>query len=151
MSGWLARLLPAQADNRYAGAPVAYYALWLATAATLWRSLHHLLAADGGARSIATIPLERYPPSAAANLVAIFAQWGLSQLLLGVVMLVVALRYRALVPLMWLVLVGEYAGRQLAGMAKPLDTLARAPGAVLNLPVLAVAVVMLALSLRAPR
>jgi hypothetical protein len=138
-------------DNRYRGHPLALWLLWPAIIAALWRSQHHMLAPDGGAQSIATMPLDLYPPGARANIIALFGQWGLSQLLLALLMLLVALRWRALVPLMWLLIVLEAGGRQLVGWAKPVVTLHTAPGAAGNLPLLLVALVMLALSLRPSR
>lgn len=146
------RLLPARADGDFTGRRLALWALWPITAITLWRSQHHMFAPDGGAESIATIPLSRYSPDASANIIAIFAQWGLSQLLLGLVMLLVILRYRALVPLMWLLLCAEYAGRQGLGLIKPVVTAGTAPGAAANPLLLLLALVMLGLSLwPAPR
>lgn len=141
------RLLPASASADFTGRPLALWALYPVTAITLWRSQHHMFAPDGGAESIATIPLSRYSPDASANIIAIFAQWGLSQLLLGLVMLVVAMRYRALVPLVWLLLCLEYAGRQGLGLIKPVHTAGTAPGAAANPLLLLLAVVMLALAL----
>ncbi|WP_353199208.1 hypothetical protein [Sandarakinorhabdus sp.] len=141
------RLLPASASADFTGRPLALWALYPVTAITLWRSQHHMFAPDGGAESIATIPLSRYSPDASANIIAMFAQWGLSQLLLGLVMLVVAVRYRALVPLMWLLLCLEYAGRQGLGLIKPVHTAGTAPGAAANPLLLLLAVVMLALAL----
>lgn len=141
------RLLPASASADFTGRPLALWALYPVTAITLWRSQHHMFAPDGGAELIATIPLSRYSPDASANIIAMFALWGLSQLLLGLVMLVVAVRYRALVPLMWLLLCLEYAGRQGLGLIKPVHTAGTAPGAAANPLLLLLAVVMLALAL----
>jgi len=148
--GLIAGLFPAQIDNTFRGRRIALYAFYPVTALILWRSLHHLIAADGGAQTIATMPLDSYPSGAAQNIVAIFAQWGLSQLLLGLMFLAACIRYRAMVPLMWLMLALEAAGRQLAGAAKPIATLHTAPGAVGTLPMLALALIMLWLSLPLP-
>ncbi|MFM5895067.1 MAG: hypothetical protein ACKOQM_11655 [Novosphingobium sp.] len=147
----IAGLFPAHIDNTFRGRRIALYAFYPVTALILWRSLHHLIAADGGAQTIATMPLDSYPPGAAQNIVAIFALWGLSQLLLGLVFLIACFRYRAMIPLMWLLLALETAGRQLAGTAKPIVTLHTAPGAAGNLPMLAIALVMLCLSLTPPK
>lgn len=146
----IAGLFPAHIDNTFRGRRIALYVFYPVTALILWRSLHHLIAADGGAQTIATMPLDTYPSGAAQNIVAIFAQWGLSQLLLGLMFLAACIRYRAMIPLMWLMLALEAAGRQLAGTAKPIATLHTAPGAIGNLPMLALALVMLWLSLPPP-
>ena len=60
------KLLPDVIDNQYHGMKIAKYAFWLILAATIVRSLIHIFAADGGAQTIATIPLDSYPAEAAA-------------------------------------------------------------------------------------
>lgn len=90
------------------------------------RSLVHLLAPDGGAHAVAGIAVD---VAGSANIVAIIAQWGASQLVLALMIWVVLLRYRALLPLMWLMVLGEQALRLLAGHLKPLASDWRPPGA----------------------
>lgn len=77
MTHVLSRLFPVQFDNTYRGNRIALWVFYPLTAITLWRSQHHMLAPDGGAQSIATIPLDSYSEGAAATIIAIFAQWGL--------------------------------------------------------------------------
>ena len=116
----MTRLLPAEVDNRYRGHPLG---LWLFVLIALQRvalALTHLLRADGGAQSISTIPLDTYPPSAAQNVVGIFARMGLEQLLFGLLCLLVLIRYRALIPLMYLLIVVQYLGSRVVGQVKPL-------------------------------
>ena len=60
-------------DNRF-----VYYFAWLLVGFNFFRSLEHIFNEDGGAESIAGIPLSTYSTEAAANIVAIFAQWGFS-------------------------------------------------------------------------
>lgn len=98
----MSRLLPERIDNHYRGYVLA---LWLFVLVALQRvalGLTHLLKADGGAQSISTIPLDTYPPSAAQNIIGLFARMGLEQLLFGALCLLVLIRYRALIPLMYL-------------------------------------------------
>lgn len=140
-------LFPAQFDNVYRGNRLALWLFYPLTAVTLWRSQHHMLAPDGGAQSIATIPLDNYANGAAATIIAIFAQWGLVQLLLGLLMLLAAFRYRSMVPLMWLIVLVEWTGRGLIGQFKPVETLGTAPGQIGNLVVPVIALVMLVLAL----
>lgn len=148
---WLARLFPAPVTNHFPGRKIAFLAYWPVTALIVWRSAVHVMRGDGGAQSIASMPLDSYPAGARTNIVALFAQWGLSQLLIALILVLVGVRYRALVPLMWLVLAIEAGGRQLVGLAKPIATIHTAPGAAANLPMLALALVMLILSLAPPR
>ena len=54
--------------------------------------LEHIFAEDGGAESIAGIPLSSYSSEAANNIVSIFAQWGFSQLVLACILLLIVLK-----------------------------------------------------------
>lgn len=144
----LDRLLPPRIDNDYRGHPLALWLFFPITLVTLLRSGIHVFAPDGGAQSIATIPLDAMTQSSAAAVILIFALWGLSQLLLGFVYVAVLWRYRALLSLMYALLIFEYAGRIALGFWKPMQTLERPPGAMGSLIFLALGVTMLGLSLR---
>jgi len=141
------RLFPKHVTNAFPGQKIALYAFIPLTLMLIVRSCIHLVLPDGGAQSIATIPLDTYTQSAAANIIAIFSQWGLSQLLLAGLFLLVLMRYRSLIPLFYLIFILEQIGRISVGLFKPIATLETAPGAAGNLPMLAVAFVMLVLSL----
>ena len=93
------RLLPSSFDNNFDGHPASRWLFGLITTVTLGRSLAHIFLPDGGAQSIATVPLSQYSSSAESSLISIFALWGLSQLLIAIVMLIAALRYRSMIPL----------------------------------------------------
>ena len=88
----LERLFPRQVDNDYRGHPIALWLFVPITLITLGRSLVHMFRADGGAQSIATIALDSYTTAGSAAVIGTFAKWGLSQLLLGLVYLVVLWR-----------------------------------------------------------
>lgn len=144
-------LFPRTASNDYRGHPIALWVFVAITLVTWARSLIHILRFDGGAESIATIPLEQYSPEAAAAVVMTFALWGLSQLLLGGVYATVLWRYRNLLPLMYLLLVIEYIGRFAIGAWKPVETLAVPPGATANLVFPILGAVMLFFATRVRR
>lgn len=69
--------------TEYRGGSVAWYFFVLLTVVTLVRSLIHIIARDGGAETIATIPLSTFTENGAAAVVHLFALWGLSQLVIG--------------------------------------------------------------------
>ena len=140
-------LLPDFIDNQYHGMKIAQYAFWFFTAATIVRSLIHVFAPDGGAQTIATIPLDSYPTAAAAAVILMFSYWGLSQLLMGFVYLGVALKYRSLIPAMYVLLIFEYAMRFVIGQMKPIITFGTAPGSIGNWIMVPVCAVLLVLSL----
>ena len=119
----------------------------LATVSTA-RSLVHLLAPDGGAASIAGINLA---VAGGTNIVAIFSQWGASQLLLALVQWLVIWRYRFLVPAMLVVVVLEQLLRMFAGRLKPLQLDSAPPGQYGTYIVLVLALLFLALAVRNSR
>ena len=141
------KLLPVVIDNQFRGIKLSQYAFLLITAATIVRSLIHVLAPDGGAQSIATIPLESYSPQAAATVILMFSLWGLSQLLMGFVYLGVYLKYKSLIPMMYLLLTVEYAMRIVIGQMKPIVTSGTAPGSIGNWIMVPVCAVLFVLSL----
>jgi hypothetical protein len=147
MNHILGRLFPAQFDNVYRGNRIALWLFYPLTAMTLWRSQHHIFAPDGGAQSIATIPLDTYTEGGAQGIITIFALWGLAQLAMGLVMLLAAIRYKSMIPLLWLFIFLEYGGRRLIGIYKPLETVGTAPGAVAGYVLPIVALVMLVFAL----
>jgi len=139
----VARLLPRD-PARYSGAMIAFWLTALYLVAITVRSCIHLFSADGGAQSIATIDTD---VAGGTNIVAVFAQWGATQLLLALLLWVLLLRYRGLLPLVILVLLVEPFLRALAGHLKPLETIGTAPGAALNWYAVPVLAVMLYLAL----
>ena len=145
------RLLPETVDNRFRGHRVALWLFYPITLVMIVRSCIHMFRGDGGAQSIATIPLDSLTSAGMASVIAVFAQWGLSQLLLALLFAVVLLRYRALISLMYLVIVVENIGRIAMGSMKPFVTLETAPGGPGSFVFIALALVGLVLSLRWPQ
>ena len=143
------KLFPKTVDNQYRGMTVARWIFVAMTIVIVGRSLAHIFLPDGGAQSIAPIPLDAFPPIAASVIIGMFAYWGLSQLLLGLLYVLVLWRYQSLIPLMWFSLFVEWTGRFLLGrFYKPIETVGTAPGAVGNHFAPVLAIIMLALSLR---
>lgn len=116
--------------------------VWLLLITT--RSLVHLLLPDGGAHSIATIDIA---VAGGSDIVALFGQWGASQLLLAMLLWALLLRWRGTVPLVLLVFSAEPCLRGLAGYLKPLTTEGTPPGATLNWIVLPGLLILLWISL----
>jgi hypothetical protein len=63
----LDRLLPKTVNSEYHGARIAKWVFVALTAMTIGRSVAHLLLPDGGAQSIATIPLSDFALGASAG------------------------------------------------------------------------------------
>ena len=135
-------------ERVYAGSRWALYFLIVLTALSTGRSLVHMLAADGGSHSIAGIDIAL---AGGVNIVALFAQWGASQLVLAFLQWLVVLRYRFLVPAMLLVVVLEQLLRISAGHLKPLQIATAPPGSYGTYLVLFLAILFFGLSLRPAR
>ena len=141
-------LFPGRINNEFPGIRLALWLFYPFTLLTLWRSQHHLVAADGGAQSIATIPLDTYPEGAAGTVIGIFALWGLSQLIIGLIYLVAAIRYRSLIPMLYMLAAVEYLIRMTyIPASKQIETAGTAPGAAGNIWFFLFACLMLILSL----
>ncbi len=148
MKKFIVRLFPSPLNNDYRGALIALYLFIPLTALTVWRSFHHLLAADGGAQSIATIPLDTFSADGSAAVIGAFSLWGLSQLIIGILYVVSLIRYRRLLPLLYLLLMVEYLMRELIVGFKPIPTAGTAPGGVINIPLVIVSALMLIVAMR---
>lgn len=152
MHQFVDRIFPKNLNNHYQGQKIALYVFYILTAVTLWRSQHHVFSPDGGAQSIATIPLDSFSTDGAAAVIGVFGLWGLSQLIIAIIYVIVCLRYRAMVPLMYLLMFFEYFVRATyISTFKPIPTAGTAPGAVGNLPLILISLIMLVLSLWPPK
>ena len=124
------KIFPDTIENRIPNKKFVYYFTWLLVAFNFFRSLEHIFNEDGGAESIAGIPLESYSSEAANNIISIFAQWGFSQLVLACILLLVVLKMREFIPLMLLIIALENILRGAVGLYKPLILGDAPPGAV---------------------
>ena len=142
------KIFPTELTNDYQGKPIAKWVFIAMVVMTIARSLAHILLPDGGAQSIATIPLDGFTENGAKVVIGMFAQWGLTQLMFSLLYIIVLWRYQSLIPLMWLFIFFEWTGRLFVGFAKPMETVGTAPGAIGNLIFPLVAIIMLILSLK---
>ena len=124
------KIIPDTIENQIPSNKFVYYFTWLLVAFNFFRSLEHIFNEDGGAESIAGIPLESYSSEAANNIISIFAQWGFSQLVLACILLLVVLKMREFIPLMLLIIALENILRGAVGLYKPLILGDAPPGAV---------------------
>lgn len=150
----LSNLFPKTANNDYQGSVIAKWALVAFSLLFTGRSLIHYFKDDGGANSIASIVTFPGNPDPDQVIYLIFSLWGAQQLVTVFVMWIVLWRYRTLIPLMFLAIVLEQLTRIGSGLMKGLSPeyyLHAPPGAAANLPLLAIALIMLFLSLKQPK
>ena len=147
----LEKILPRQANNDYRGSPIALYTFCLLATVMLVRSLIHFLKADSGTHSIATLITFSGTPDPNPVIYMYSSLWGTQQMITVLLYALVLLRYRNLLPLMYLLFIVEILFRLSVSTLHPLgdDYFARTPpGKIGNLPLLVLAGVMLVLSLR---
>jgi hypothetical protein len=106
-----------------------------------------MLNAPTVARSADGIPVQSFGSAGGPAFLSIFAAWGLCQLVFGLACLVVLLRYRSLVPLAFLALLLEQAGRKLLQLHWPLERIGTPPGPSINAALLGIMALGLVLSL----
>jgi hypothetical protein len=138
------RFLPSSSE-KYEGSPIAFYFLVLVAIVSTARSLIHVFAPDGGANSIAGLVIT---VEGGANLVALFGQWGASQLTLAFFYWLAILRYRFLVPYMLFIVFVEQALRIGVGQLKPVEVAAPPPGEIGSYVLLPLSLIAFVLSLR---
>jgi hypothetical protein len=137
-------LLPPVLDNAYRGHRAG---LWLFALVLLVRTGIALGTTFNGreaAQSADGIPLDSFGAGGAQTVVALFAIWGLAHLVLGALGIVALVRYRAMVPVLFLV---EHVARRWSLMVHAIPRTGAAPGGMINRVLLAVTLVGLVLSL----
>ena len=104
MKSFFKFLLPKRVDNTVRGVKLPVYVFTLIALVSTVRSCIHIFAPDGGAGSIAGMDLS---VEDANGIIFGFALWGTAQLIYALIQLVVAFRYRVLVPFLYLLLILE--------------------------------------------
>jgi len=113
MNAVLSRLFPGRIDNSFAGYRAALWLLGLFIAMKLAMGLNSILNTASVAQGADGLPLDRYDPAAAQAVLLLFALVALGQLMLALVALAALVRWRALVPFLYLVLLIEQVVRRL--------------------------------------
>jgi hypothetical protein len=141
------KLLPRSIDNSYRGRKAA---LWLLGFVVLIKGAMGVNSIVNGyvvATTADGIPLETFTPAGARAVVSFLALWGWALLIFSLLGVMALVRYRAMVPLVFLLLLLEQLGRKLILMAMPIAP-AGAPSAFsINLVLIGLMVIGLALSL----
>ncbi len=142
------KLFPKTVDNNYKGHWLAKWLLIFYVAKSFVAGSIHMFAADGGAQSIGSVALDQFSQGGADSVVTVFGLWGMEQMVIGFIGVIMLWRYKALIPMMALVYVVEYIGRITSHFYTPgLVTAHTPPGAMMDIILVPLTVVMLVLSL----
>ena len=150
----LSRIFPTQVDNNYRGHRLA---IWLLVPIILLRGLigfNSIFFARSVATSADGLPLDSFTPAAAGMVLALFALLGLFSLLLALLGLVVLVRYRAMIPFLYLFLLIQEVGNKAVLLAYPVTRSASsgAPaGSIVVFAILAMTLIGFVLSLTSSR
>jgi hypothetical protein len=145
------RLLPRQVDNLYRGGRLAIWLLIPVVLTRLVMGANSIVNTRFVASGPDAIPLSTYGPAAAQAVIGLFAVLGLSHLLIALQGMVVLVRYRALVPLFYLLLLAQALGGEAVAALRPIAANATPGfGVSLSLVLLAATILGFGLSLAAP-
>ena len=147
------KLFPSRLGSQYEGSKVALYGLYPIFAFYIFRSLVHFLAENSGLVSIATI--KEFPVTEGLNpnnIIYLFASlWGATQVSLTIVLLILYIKYKNLIPLIYFICLLDQCFRIISGYLHPLGEeyyINTPPGVISNIPVLLYLIFMFYLSLR---
>tara|TARA_B100000676_G_scaffold311995_1_gene384240 strand:+ start:4418 stop:4876 length:459 start_codon:yes stop_codon:yes gene_type:complete len=146
-------LLPNKLNNEYKGSKIAIYGLYPIFAIYIFRSLVHFLSENAGLVGIATIKelpiIDNINPN---DLVYLFASlWGATQVSLTLILLILFIKYKNLVPLIYMICLLDHCLRLISGLLHPLTIdyyTNTPPGVIGNVPILIYFIVMFYLSLK---
>lgn len=138
--------LPRRVDNAYHGQKVALWIFALLVFIKTAISLNSIFNGYLVASSADGIPLDRFAPAAVQTVVSLFALLGLSTLVICLLCVLVLLRYRSLIPLMFALLLVEFLCRRLILGFLPIPRTGTPPGSIVNLVLLALMIVGLSMS-----
>jgi hypothetical protein len=144
MKQYYSILIPKTASNQIRGWKFPVYIFMLLAVVSTVRSCIHLFSADGGAGSIAGMDLS---VAGADGIIFAFALWGSAQLVYALIQLLIAFRYRSLIPLMYLLLIVETLLRMMVGKMRPVSFAHTPPGAIGNYIILPAATMLLIIML----
>ena len=107
------KLFPENANNNYVGHKSALWGFILFTCVMTWRSIVHMFFEKYGFHEIANFGLISGDPDPMPLIFRFFSLWGFAQLIFCTVCWVVIFRYRALIPLMYLLWFQHFHGTAL--------------------------------------
>ena len=142
------RLLPRQFDNRFDGKRLALWLLGMLLALKLVIGVNSLLNTESVAAGADKFPLASYGADGASAVLMLFALHALAGLMLTLVGILALVRYRAMVPLVFVLLIVEQIARRLIVQGYAIERSEPTSAAVIvNMTLLGMLLLGLALSL----
>ncbi len=140
----LEKILPNDV-SRFEGPQLVRIVVALVLCVMVVRSCIHLFTSDGGAQRIATINTS---VEGGDNIIALFHQWGASQLVHAVLLVVLFVGYPGFTPVILLTMALEQVMRVIAGRIKAVTTMGTPPGAAFNTLALVIVMALFVVSIQ---
>lgn len=140
-------VLPRHIDNTFRGHKLA---VWLFVLILFVKTAQGMVVLFGGASVVSAadgIPLATYTLPAAQTIVSLWALLGLTRLFIGLLCLLVLVRYRSVMPFMFGLLLLQDVARQLVFHFLPIARVGTPPGPTVNFILMVLTIVGLVLSL----
>ena len=153
----LGRVFPKQIDNDYQGYKLA---IWLLLLLLLFKTSisvnavgwNPLMSSGEVLQRADRIPLDTYGANAADAAVLLFAVWGVTHLVLNLLGFIALVRYRTMIPLIYLLMAIDHIGRKAASDAFPIVRVSDGSVSVpVNLIVIALLLIGFGMSLTTPK
>ena len=134
-------LFPSGLNKQYEGSKIVVYGLYPIFAMYIFRSLVHFLAENSGLVGIATIKefsiIDGLNPN---TIIYLFASlWGATQVSLTIILLILFIKYKNLIPLIYLICLLDQCFRLISGFLNPISEsyyINTPPGIISNIPIL---------------
>ena len=146
-------LFPNKLNHEYNGSKIAIYGLYPVFALYIFRSLVHFLSENAGLIGIATIKeipiIDTIDPN---KIIYLFASlWGATQVSLTLILFILFIKYKSLVPLIYMICLLDHCFRLGSGFLHPLTEdyyINTPPGVTGNMTILIYFMLMFYLSLK---
>jgi hypothetical protein len=143
----LDQLLPKSIDNAYRGHKLAFVPFVLLVLMKCVIGVNSIVNGYAVMTKADGIPLGTFPPAAVQCLVSLWALLGLSHVIIGLLCILVLIRYRSMLPFMFALLLLQHLGGRVITHYLPLVRTGAPPASIVNLTFLAMMIVGLGLSL----
>ena len=146
----LKNIFPKQFDNQFSGHWLSLAILWIVTAFKTLMAYNTAINTRYGAVHADGIPIDSYSPEAGIMVLDIFSKLGNMHFIIVAISLMALIRYRAMVPLIYLILIYEYLTRKLLSTiwtGEPYFKLAESTGGAIVQSIFLMTVVGFGLSL----
>lgn len=141
------RILPPRIDNVYRGHRFAIWLLLLVLVVKTGIALGTIFNGRNAAQLADGIPLDSFSSAGAQAVITMFAAWGLAQLIWSVFGILALTRYRAMIPLMFVLLLVEHLARRLIFVLEPIARVGAPSGPYINLALITLMTVGMVLAL----